>query len=204
MSNLECKGLESLELIKELPVLQCNINNPMKVYLSCMIRLLNSLSVISFLFIAQTAIAQTEAEYQATYNKRITMEMINGVYIPADLDDAFSELNRLSDPRGVAEFKTAPEDSIRRRLHFGLGKWILVNWGLEEGSRFSHHLKQKGISIPDDMVEYTIVLWHRKLNSQPLKSEEEITRIQKRMAEDQKKRDEDKKVISVEKKPHKE
>ena len=128
----------------------------------------------------------------------------HGVYIPADLEDAFSELNRLSDPRGVAEFKSAPEDSIRRKLHFGLGKWILVNWGLEDGSRYSHHLKQKGISIPDDMVEYTIVMWHRKLNSQPLKSEEEIARIQKRMAEDQKKRDEDKKIISVEKKPHKE
>jgi len=159
---------------------------------------------MGFLMTTGHAFAQTAAEYQANYNKRITMEMINGVYIPADLEDAFSELNRLSDPRGVAEFKTAPEDSIRRKLHFGLGKWMLVNWGLEDGSRYSHHLKQKGISIPDDMVEYTIVMWHRKLNSQPLKSEEEIARIQTRMAEDQKKRDEDKKVISVEKKPHKE
>ena len=176
----------------------------MKVYLSGMIGRLNSLSMISFLFIANSAFAQTEAEYQANYNKRITLEMINGVYIPADLEDAFSELNRLSDPRGVAEFKSAPEDSIRRKLHFGLGKWILVNWGLEDGSRYSHHLKQKGITLPDDMVEFTIVTWHRKLNGQPLKPEEEIAMIQKRMAEDQKKRDEDKKVISIEKKPHKE
>ena len=174
------------------------------VYLSGMIRRLHSLLVIGSLFISGYTFSQTEAEYMAEYNKRITMEMINGVYIPADLEDAFSELNRLSDPKGIIEFKTTPEDSIRRKLHFGLGKWMLLNWGMEDGSRISHYLKQKGITLPDDMVEYIIVMWHRNLNGKPLKSDEEIGRIQKRMAEDQKKRDEDKKVISVEKKPHKE
>jgi hypothetical protein len=159
---------------------------------------------MSLLLAARPGSAQTEAEYQAEYAKRITMEMINGVYIPMDLDDAFSELNRLSDPRGVAEFQSAPEDSIRRKLHFGLGKWILVNWGLEGGSRISHYLKQKGITAPDDMVEFIIVMWHRQLNGDPLKTEDEIANIQKRMAEEQKKRDENKKVIIVEKKPHKE
>ena len=173
------------------------------VYLSGMIRRLHSLLVIGSLFISGYTFSQTEAEYMAEYTKRITMEMINGVYIPADLEDAFSELNRLSDPKGITEFKTTPEDSIRRKLHFGLGKWMLVNWGMEDGSRISHYLKQKGITLPDDMVEYLIVMWHRNLNGKPLNSQEEIARIQKRMAEDQKKRDEDKKVISIEKKPHK-
>ena len=81
---------------------------------------------------------------------------------------------------------------------------MIVNWGLEDGSRISHYLKQKGITLPDDMADFMILMWHRNLNAQPLKMEEEIAAIQKRMAEDQKKRDENKKVISVEKKPHKE
>ena len=174
------------------------------VYLSGMIRRMNGLLVIGFLFLSSYTFSQTEAEYMAIYNKRITLEMIDGVYIPADLEDAFSELNRLSDPKGLTEFKSTPEDSIRRKLHFGLGKWMLVNWGMEDGSRISHYLKQKGISLPDDMVEYIIVMWHRNLNGKPFNSTEEIAAIQKRMAEEQKKRDEDKKVISVEKKPHKE
>lgn len=174
------------------------------VYLSCMIMRLTGLLLMVFLFPPKQAIAQTEAEYQAEYARRITMEMINGVYIPMDLDDAFSELNRLSDPKGVAEFQSAPEDSIRRRLHFGLGKWILVNWGMEDGSRISHYLKQKGITAPDDMVEFIIVMWHRQLNGIPLKQEDEIAAIQKRMADEQKKRDEKKKIIVIEKKPHKE
>jgi len=184
--------------------LACNIPNQMMVYLSCMNGRLSFLNLMVFLWVLPQAKAQTEAEYQAEYAKRITMEMINGVYIPVDLDDAFSELNRLADPKGIAEFMSAPEDSIRRKLHFGLGKWILVNWGLEGGSRISHLLKQKGISLPDDMVEFLIVMWHRQLNDQPLQSEVEIEKIQKRMAEDQKKRNEDKKVIILEKKPHKE
>lgn len=195
---------DSLELIKEVPAFVCNITNQMMVYLSTMIRRWTGLLLINFLFLTGQACAQTEAEYEAAYAKRITLEMINGVYIPTDLEDAFSELNRLSDPKGIAEFKGAPEDSIRRKLHFGLGKWILVNWGLEDGSRISHYLKQKGITAPDDMVEFIIVMWHRQLNGEPLKQEEEIAMIEKRMAEEQKKRDEKKKVIVIEKKPHKE
>jgi hypothetical protein len=176
----------------------------MMVYLSGMIGRWITLWILAVLLMARPGNAQTEAEYKAEYAKRITMEMINGVYIPVDLDDAFSELDRLSDPKGIAEFKSSPEDSIRRKLHFGLGKWMLVNWGMEDGSRISHYLRQKGVTDPDDMVEFIIVMWHRHLNGEPLKLEEEITNIQKRMEEDQKKRDEKKEVISKETRPHKE
>jgi uncharacterized protein DUF6794 len=148
--------------------------------------------------------AQTPEEFQANYNKRIKMEMINGVYIPADLEDAFSELTRLSDPTGLREFKISPEDSIRRKLHFGLGRWMLINWGLEDGSRFSHYMKGRGVSLPDDIVEVTIITWHRNLNKKPLGFEQEVAIIEKRKAAEKAKRDAQKEVIILEKKPHKE
>jgi hypothetical protein len=157
-----------------------------------------------FFALSLTSSAQTPEEFEANYNKRIKMEMINGVYIPADLEDAFNELNRLSDPTGLKEFKASPEDSIRRKLHFGLGRWILINWGLEEGSRFSHHMKGRGVSLPDDIVEVTIITWHRKLNNKPIGFEEEVALIEKRKAEEKAKRDAQKEVIILEKKPHKE
>jgi hypothetical protein len=147
--------------------------------------------------------AQTAEEYEANYAKRITQEVLNGVYIPLDLNDAFHELDRLSEPNGIARFKKAPEEEIRRRLHFGLGRWILINWGLEDGSRISHSLKLKGISVPDDMVRVIIVSWHRYLHGKPLRLEEEIALIEKRMAEEKVKRDAQKTIISVEKRPHK-
>ncbi len=160
--------------------------------------------LLVFLGMGVPVFAQTIEEYQANYAKRITQEMINGVYIPSDLDDAFSELVRLSDPKGMAQFKGAAEDSIRRKLHFGLGRWILINWGFEEGSRMSHYMKGRGVSLPDDMVEVIIITWHRHLNKRPLKFEEEVANFDKRKAEEKAKRDAQKEVIILEKKPHKE
>ncbi len=147
---------------------------------------------------------QTEAQIAEIYAKRIRTEMINGVYIPVDLADAHSELSRLADPAGLTSFRRAPEDEIERKLHFGLGRWILTNWGLEDGSRISHYLKLKGVSVPDDMVRIIIVTWHRKINKRPMMVEEEIAAAKKRMDEAKAKRDADRKVISVETRPHKE
>ncbi len=156
-----------------------------------------------FIGIVGSAVTQTAEEYEANYEKRIREEVLNGVYIPADLEDAYHELTRLSEPQGLLAFKSAPEDSIRRKLHFGFGRWIMTNWGLEEGSRISHHLKSKGVSIPDDMVRVIIVTWHRRLNGKPSQLEEEIVTITKRMAREKAKREADKKVTIIEKRPHK-
>jgi hypothetical protein len=148
--------------------------------------------------------AQTAEEYEANYAKRIKEEMLNGVYIPADLDDAHTELSRLADPQGLASFKASPEDSIRRKLHFGFGRWIMLNWGLEEGSRISHYLKGLGVSHPDDMVRVIIVTWHRKLNNRPQNLEPMLEEVKKRMQEEKARRDADKKEIILGTRPHKE
>lgn len=160
--------------------------------------------ILCFWGVAIASFGQTAEEYEANYTKRITQEVINGVYIPFDLEDAFTELNRLSEASGLAKFKNASEEVIRRRLHFGLGRWILVNWGFEDGSRLSHYLRDKGISYPDDMVRVTIVSWHRYLNGKPLQLEDEIAAIEKRIQEEKAKRDAQRTWISSEKKPYKE
>lgn len=174
------------------------------VYLSAMNVLKKMWFLLVFLSAGALSYGQTPEEFEANYAKRIKMEMINGVYIPFDLEDAFSELNRLSVPAGLAEFKASPEDSIRRKLHFGLGRWILMNWGFEEGSRMSHYMKGRGVSLPDDMVDVIILTWHRKLNGVPLRFEDEVVLIDKRKADEKAKRDAQKEVIILETKPHKE
>lgn len=146
--------------------------------------------------------AQTEAEYEAEYAKRIRLEMIDGVYIPKDLDEAFAELDRLADPAGIEKFKAAPEEQVRHKLHFGLGRWILVNWGLEDGSRYSHYLREKGITVPDDMVRFTIVAWHRYLHGLPPGLEQELALIQERMKKEQAEREARKVIIKTETRPH--
>ena len=169
-----------------------------------MIRLVILLIFCGLPLFAPAVFSQTETEMEAEYARRIKEEMLFGVYIPADLEEAYVELSRLADPAGLKEFISAPEDSIRRKLHFGLGRWIMINWGLEEGSRISHHLKLKGVSVPDDMVRIIIVTWHRRLNNLPTKLEDEIAMVKVRMAEEKAKRDADKTEILLEKRPHKE
>ncbi len=176
----------------------------MIVYLSGMKALIKTSLFLTFLFLGGISFAQTPAEFEANYAKRIKLEMINGVYIPSDLEDAFSELSRLSSTEGLATFKASPEDSIRRKLHFGLGRWILINWGLEDGSRISAYMKNKGVTVPDDMVEVIILTWHRHLNDRPLRIQEEVAIIDKRLEQEQAKRDSLKEIIILETRPHKE
>lgn len=97
-----------------------------------------------------------------------------GVYIPKDLDDAFKELSDLSSPESLQKFKLSDEMTAAKKLHFGLGRWIIYNWNFYEGSRFSHYLKQKGLSHPDDMAKFVMICFHRHLNNKPLEEEELI------------------------------
>lgn len=136
--------------------------------------------VTAFLFMGITVMhAQVdsfEVEFNKQYEKNIKKERLFGVYIPRDMEDAFVELERLSDKVSIDKFRSADEDDVATKLHFGLGNWMIVNWRFYEGSRFSHYLKLMGVSHPDDMAQYTIVSWHRKLNGKPLEMEERAQR----------------------------
>jgi len=167
-----------------------------------MIKIQKFLFPLAFLCTSVGAYAQTPAEYEANYAKRIKLEQINGVYIPIDLEDAFSELDRLADPAGKAAFKNAPDTSIAK-THFGLTQWVQLNWGLDDGSRLSHYLKSKGIFRPDDMSRIIVLTYHRRLNGKPLMLEEEAAIIAKRTEEEKAKRDSLRVITIIEKRPHK-
>ncbi|HEX5624839.1 MAG TPA: DUF6794 domain-containing protein [Saprospiraceae bacterium] len=110
----------------------------------------------------------TEAEFLKNYESRIGLEYINEVYIPKDLADAMRELDRLTNDAMAAELLEINEDSVASKLHFSLGRWMAIHWGLEEGSRLSHHLKSRGLSFPDDMMDLLIRCWYRHLKGQAL------------------------------------
>jgi len=116
----------------------------------------------------------TEAEMDSIYEVRILLEEIDGVYIPIDLDDAFVELDRLSSKQDIENFKNATEKTVRDKLHFGLGRWMMYNWGFYMGSRLSHYLRGLGLEHPDDMAKFMLVSWHRHLNEKPLEIEAQV------------------------------
>jgi hypothetical protein len=115
--------------------------------------------------------------YQKEYNKNIKLTKINGVYIPASLEEAFSRLERLSPPASIAKFQSGEESIVAKKLHYGIGRWMINNWNFFGGSRFSHMLKIKGVVHPDDMAQFVIRTFHRHLNNKPLDEESLIQEL---------------------------
>ena len=139
---------------------------------------LNLLSAFSLLLFSLLMISSTDLvcqsydeTFEAEYQKRIRKTRIADVYIPKDLEDAFVELKRLSHPDDLRKFAAAEETEVCRKLHFGLGKWIMSNWQFYNGSRFSHYIKGQGVTFPDDMAQFVLRSFHRHLNEVDLETE---------------------------------
>jgi hypothetical protein len=131
-----------------------------------------------------------EAAFEAQYQERITKDRLYGVYIPKNLDDAMLQLDKLITAESKAVYKALHEDEVCDRLHGRLGQWMINNWGFYGGSRLSHYLRSAGITYPDDMADFLILAYHRRLNGKPVDVRELATAFKekrKRSWEEEKK-----------------
>jgi hypothetical protein len=146
--------------------------------------------IVPFLLLCQGAIAQTqqeepgppstEAEFEQQYQDRIRKEVLNGVYIPKNLDDAMAELDKRVSPEARLKFKAIPEDSVCIIMHNRLGQWMILNWGFYGGSRLSNYLRSAGVTFPDDMADFLILAYHRRQNAKPIGIKELATEFRDR------------------------
>lgn len=134
------------------------------------------------------------------YNENIKKSRLYGVYIPRDIDDALAKLMELTTEEARKPMFNTDENTIAKKLFFGMGRWMEYNWNFEEGSRFSHYLRQKGLVYTEDMTRAMLILFHRHVTGKPLDSdrliETLITERNKKIEEERKKME----VIKVEKK----
>ena len=153
-------------------------------------------------FDVNVMIAQTKPKAfvskDSLYNENIKKSKLYGIYIPRDLTDAMEKLMDLTTEDGRKPFKKVDEETIAKKLYFGLGRWMEYNWNFDEGSRLSHYLRQKGLFYTEDMTRCMLILFHRHVLGKPLESDTLIRRI----AEDRKKKIEKEKekneIISTE------
>ncbi|KXK36898.1 MAG: putative GTP cyclohydrolase II [Bacteroidetes bacterium OLB9] len=135
------------------------------------------------------------------YNENIKKSRLYGVYIPRDIDDALKKLTELTSDEARENLKTTDEQTVAHKLFFGLGRWMTYNWNFEEGSRFSHYLRQKGLIYTDDMTTCMLILFHRHVTGKPLETDALINQLikerQKKIEEEQK----NSKIIEVITKP---
>lgn len=122
----------------------------------------------------------TEAEFERQYQERIRKEILDGVYIPKNLEDAMLELDKRVSSEARLKFKALPEDSVCALMHRRLGQWMILNWGFYGGSRLSHYLRSAGVTFPDDMADFLILAYHRRQNGKPVGIKELATEFRDR------------------------
>lgn len=100
-------------------------------------------------------------QIQKLYQENIVADSINGVYIPKNIEEAFTELNRLLKAKDIEAIKNREDDALD---HFGLGMWIRNNWGLWGGSRLQQYFIKRDINHPDSMSTFIMSQYSNWLN----------------------------------------
>jgi hypothetical protein len=105
-----------------------------------------------------------------------------GYYMPVDLEDALTELDRIMGTKGRDEIlKTTEQDMFE--YHHGVGTWMRNNWGLRKGSQLAKYFNQLGIHHPDDMSGIILSSYWRRTHGKPIDLEGQVRRYQQFWAE---------------------
>jgi uncharacterized protein DUF6794 len=107
---------------------------------------------------------QEVIEKRQAYEKRLTLERIDGVYIPANLGECFIELDKQLKEVQKDEMKGQPKREDMILYHLGLGTWMRNEWGLWRGSRLSKYFNDHGVSHPESMSSIILYHYHDWLN----------------------------------------
>lgn len=79
------------------------------------------------------------------YKKRLTLEKIDNIYIPKNLYESLTELDRILNFENKKQLKES-KDSWQFNSHMGgLGMWIRNNWGINGGSRLSKYFHNREV-----------------------------------------------------------
>lgn len=96
------------------------------------------------------------------------------IRIPINLDDCFSELDKISN---IDSFFGENEVDFVTSAHFSLGRWIRNEWGLWD-DKSNSHLRQyfidKKIIHADDMSGIILTSYYRYLKNIDLNLDEQI------------------------------
>lgn len=101
--------------------------------------------------IAEQETIQDKLERQLERERRMTLDSVEGKYIPKNIEECFIELDKILDSDVKEEMKNLRNCGEMIRYHHGLGTWIRNNWGLWGGSRLLKYFQGYGYKDPDSM-----------------------------------------------------
>lgn len=95
--------------------------------------------------IAEEETIKEKTRIQKEIKKRLKLDTIDGIYIPKNLYECMTELDKTLSFENKKQLKEA-ETSFEFNSHLGgLGMWIRNNWGLNGGSRLLKYFKDRKI-----------------------------------------------------------
>lgn len=122
-----------------------------------------------------------ESQFNEKYQENIEKEYLYGRYIPANVEEAIEEVDKLLADEVRKRFLSLPDSLAGPKGVNSLGPWFLRNWNLYDGSRLSHYMKtEKSLSHPVDMVYYILTRYYRDQNNIPYDEDELLSYIQER------------------------
>jgi hypothetical protein len=91
-----------------------------------------------------------------------------GIYIPADLDDCFRELDNMLPAVRIAGIRECEEVYLVLH-HFGLSAWMRNNWGLWlQPSRLKRYFDGLGVFQADSASSIILAAYWHYLNGRPV------------------------------------
>lgn len=117
---------------------------------------------------------EIETKWASEDKVRLTTDSLRGVYIPKDIEECFTQINSFWADSTKLKMKNLTENEFSSRLHHSFGMWMRNNWQLWGGSRLSKYFNDKGIYHPDDMSGIILDSYHRNLNGQEIKFDEQV------------------------------
>jgi uncharacterized protein DUF6794 len=104
------------------------------------------------------------ARQRQEYERRLTAETIEGVYIPANLGEALAELDKVLPEVDKSEMRAVKDRKDMILYHLGLGTWMRNNWGLWGGSRLQKYFIDRGVKHPESMSTVILYQYYDWLN----------------------------------------
>ena len=103
---------------------------------------------------------EIEKKRELEYETRYSADSLWGNYIPIDLNDCITQLDKLCSD----SLKQMIRLNKIRLLNFDVGRWVRNRWKLWTGSRLSKYLNGIGITGAEAMSGYILDEYYKYLN----------------------------------------
>lgn len=117
---------------------------------------------------------ETKAQWVLIDTSHVSESVIDGVYIPKDIEDCFLELSKPEYNEIRTLLLTIIENNIDRNFKGTVDFWH--KWYFHEASRLTKYFNDLGIMYAKSMQDIILHTFYRKMHDSPIRFNEEIAK----------------------------